>query len=242
MIKDKFRNYKVFIDFDGTITKKDVGENLFYEFGDRKKVDEIVNLWITGEISSSETWRRLCNSIDSITGNQLNTFLDTMEIDDYFTDFLLFLKENNIEFFILSDGMDLYIKYILKKYGLENLSVFSNKMILSENKFIVSFPFSDEVCKTCGNCKRNHIINLSSDEEFTIYIGDGYSDTCAAQYCDIIFAKNSLLNFCEKNRISYFPYSNFNDIKILIIKLLEKKRLKKRHQAELKRKELYLQG
>ncbi|MCK5085877.1 MAG: 2-hydroxy-3-keto-5-methylthiopentenyl-1-phosphate phosphatase, partial [Melioribacteraceae bacterium] len=110
------------------------------------------------------------------------------------------------------------------------------------NNLIPQFPYTDEECKICANCKRNHILNNSSDDDFTIYIGDGLSDTCPAQFVDFIFAKRSLLKFCEKNRISYFPYNNFYDIKNRLDELMKKKRIKKRHQAELKRREVYIQG
>ena len=84
-----------------------------------------------------------------------------------------------------------------------------------------------------------HIIDNSSDDDYTIYIGDGNSDKEAAQYCDLIFAKDGLLKFCEANRISFFPYKDFNDVTETINKLLTKKRLRKSHQAMLKRKLAY---
>ena len=58
----------------------------------------------------------------------------------------------------------------------------------------------------CANCKRNHILNSSSDDDITIYIGDGWSDTCAAEHCDFIFAKKSLLKYCEAKWISILPF------------------------------------
>jgi len=50
------------------------------------------------------------------------------------------------------------------------------------------------------------------------------------------------LKFCEINRISFFPFDSFSDVINRIESLGNKKRLKKRHQAELKRREVYLQG
>ena len=107
---------------------------------------------------------------------------------------------------------------------------------------IPTFPYTDEECRKCANCKRNHILANSSDTDFTVYIGDGYSDTCPAQYCDFVFAKNSLLKYCEVNRITYFPFTNFRDVQKRLNELVNKKRLKKKHQAELKRKQVYRQG
>jgi len=73
-----------------------------------------------------------------------------------------------------------------------------------------------------------------------VFIGNGNSDKNAAEFCDFIFAKNELLKFCEKERITYFPFNNFTDVIQKLTKLKNRKRLKKRHQAELKRRQAYL--
>jgi len=143
---------------------------------------------------------------------------------------------------VVSDGFDLYINRILEREGLSFLKVFSNKLSIESGNIIPHFPYTDEECRICANCKRNHIINNSGDLEFNVYIGDGQSDNCPAQFCDLIFAKNSLLKFCEINRITFSPYGNFNDVKDKLVLLKNKKRLKKRFQASLKRSEVYIQG
>ena len=233
---------KIFCDFDGTITTKDVGEHIFLEFGDPEKAYAIYQRWVNNEIDSAQEWRELFELVVDLTEEELNKFVDTIEIEYGFKEFVQFCEENKIELFILSDGMDLYIKRILTNYGLNKLKFFSNELIFTDKGPKPLFPYPDEECHDCGNCKRNHIIENSSDDDITIYIGDGNSDTCPVQYVDFIFAKKSLLKFCEKERISYFPFKNFKDVISRIKPLLEKKRIKKRHQAELKRKAVYAQG
>jgi 2,3-diketo-5-methylthio-1-phosphopentane phosphatase len=233
---------KIFCDFDGTITTKDVGEHMFLEFGDSEKAYEIFNRWVNKEIDSAQEWQELLELVEDLTEEKFNSFIDTIEITYGFKEFIEFAELNNMEVIILSDGMDYYINRILKNNGLDKLKYFSNKLIFTKNGPKAFFPYTDEECKDCGNCKRNHIIENSSDEDITIYIGDGFSDTCPVQYADFIFAKKSLLKFCEKERISYYPYKNFKDIIRLIKPIIEKKKIKKRHQATLKRKNVYAQG
>ncbi|MBZ0177678.1 MAG: MtnX-like HAD-IB family phosphatase [Melioribacteraceae bacterium] len=235
--------FKVFIDFDGTVTKTDVGEELFLRFGDPHKAKEIISLWMEDKITSVETWERLCETVENLNRDDLNKMIDEIEIDDYFHEFLNYCESNNIEVMILSDGLDYYIDRILTREKLSHLNFVSNKVEFGKNnEMLPSFPYTDEECSQCANCKRNHVIANSGDDEYSVYIGDGYSDKCPAQYCDFIFAKKSLLKYCEKNRISYFPYSSFADVLKIFKKLQSKKRLRKRHQAELKRKEVYAQG
>ncbi len=237
------RVYKVFVDFDGTITTVDVGEAMFLEFGDSEKSKEIVGRWMADEITSMQCWQELCETIDEFDRDKFDMFLDKIEIDPSFKRFVEFCEDSKIDIIILSDGLHYYIERILKKEGLERIKYYSNQLLFDgKNKLVPDFPYTDEECSRCANCKRNHIINNSSDDDFTIYIGDGTSDTCPAQFVDFIFAKNSLLKFCEKNRISYFPYKSFAEVRMRVKELTEKRKLKKRHQAELKRREVYLQG
>lgn len=204
---------------------------------------ELISIWEKGEISSQTYYSQMSKTLTDFDQKSLTEFLESIELETGFTEFANYCHEQKIELKILSDGLDIYIQPLLEKYKLSDLSYYSNKVkIDSENNFLIEFPFTDEECHLCGNCKRNHVINGSSDDDFTIYIGDGHSDKCAAQFCDFIFAKGALLKYCEINRITYFPFNDFFDITKKIDELKKRKRLKKKLRAELKRKELYKQG
>ena len=235
------KEFKIFIDFDGTITTTDVGENIFLKFGNEERVKRIIEDLLSEKISSKECWLSLCESVYQINKNELDSFIDDIKIDPGFKEFIGFCKKNEIAHFILSDGFDYYIKRILEKEGLSDIKYYSNKLQIINNKLIPSFPHHDIDFPGSANCKRNRIINNSGDEDYTVFIGDGNSDKYTVHYCDFIFAKNDLLKYCEKERISYYPFENFNDIQNIMMKLLSRKRLKKRYQAELKRREAYIQ-
>ena len=237
------RVYKVFVDFDGTITQTDVGEHMFLKFGDPDKANDIIRRWINKEITSTESWILLCKTVKGFKQEEFDDFLSGIKIDPGFIVFENYCRDNQIDIFVLSDGLDYYIDKVLAQNELSHLKVYSNKLEFdADNNLVPSFPYTDEECDQCANCKRNHILNNSSDEDYTIYIGDGYSDTCPAQYTDYIFAKNSLLKYCEKERISYYPFNDFTDVLERFEEMRSKRRLRKRHQAELKRKEVYQRG
>jgi 2-hydroxy-3-keto-5-methylthiopentenyl-1-phosphate phosphatase len=233
------KEFKIFIDFDGTITE-DIGEGIFLKFGKEEEVKRIIKDLLADRISSKDFWFLVCDSIPQIDKEKLDDFIDGFSVDPTFRDFYKFCNENEIELFILSDGFDYYIERILKKEGLEDIKYYSNRLQILNNKLVPSFPYLDIDYPSSANCKRNHIINNSGEDEYTVFIGDGNSDKYAVPYCDFIFAKGDLLKFCEKERISYFPFNNFDDVKEIMLKLLARKRLKKRHQAELKRREAYI--
>ncbi|PKL81402.1 MAG: 2-hydroxy-3-keto-5-methylthiopentenyl-1-phosphate phosphatase [Ignavibacteriae bacterium HGW-Ignavibacteriae-3] len=237
------RSYKIFVDFDGTITQTDVGEALFTRFGNVEKSQSWIDEWLNGNLSSIELWKLLCGTVDQINEKEYELFLNEITLDPDFKYFAQYCESEGFELRILSDGFDYYIDRILKREDLSHLEVYSNQLNFdADKKLIPVFPHTDEECAQCGNCKRNHILNFSGPDDYTFYIGDGNTDICPVQYCDFIFAKNSLLRYCEINRITYFPYSNFGEVIKKIEELKSKKRLKKRHQAELKRKEVFIQG
>ena len=235
------KKFKIFVDFDGTITKKDIGEAFLLTFGDKETHRRAVSEWVGRKIGSSEVWNIMLKPV-VYEEDKFKMFLKEAELDSTFKDFVKYAKERGDEIRILSDGLDFYINEILSREGLNELELYSNKAIFNGTSVSAVFPFQDEECKLCGNCKRNHILLYSSDDDFTVYIGDGNSDKCPSQYCDYIFAKSSLLKFCEINRISYFPFENFNDIIEKLESLRYRKNLKKRCQALLKRKEVYELG
>ncbi len=235
------KTFKIFVDFDGTITKFDVGEAIFRMFGNKEKVDKIIEDLLSDKISAKQCWLSLCETTDKINKDEFDKFINKMEIDESFHSLVNFCKQNRMELFVLSDGFDYYISKIFKREKIEGIKIYSNKLILTdEGKLVPSFPFSDSQCTTSANCKRNHIINHSGDDDYTVFIGDGNSDKYTIQFCDFVFAKDDLLKFCEVERITYFAFRNFNDVIRKIEELQKKKRLKKRHQAELKRKEIYM--
>ncbi len=235
--------FKIYIDFDGTITVKDIGEHMFLEFGDPEKCRQIINKWLDGSYNSKTVWIKLCETIENFDEEKFDGFLTTMDIDPYFNKFIEFTKQKKYDVTILSDGLDYYIKKVSKREKFDDLKLFCNKLTFDKSgKLIPEFPYSDEHCTHSANCKRNHIINTSADDDITIYIGDGWSDTNAAEHCDYIFAKRSLLKYCEQNGLPYFPFKSFYDVHKIIDQLSKKKKVKKRHRAMLKRQEAYSQG
>lgn len=237
------RSIKLFLDFDGTFTLNDVGEGIFTYFAGQEVVEQIIEDIKNLKLRGIEGWNRLFEKLPTIDISELNSFIDKVEIDPYAKELIAFCVKHKIELYILSDGFDYYIKRILSNNGINNIPFFANRLVINNNNsWHLEFPYRDEECNLCGNCKRNHILLLTCDDEITIYVGDGSSDVCPIQHCDYIFAKKTLLRFCESERISFTPFNNLNDVIDGINKLITKKRIKKSRQAELKRKAVYMQG
>ncbi|MBI5727937.1 MAG: MtnX-like HAD-IB family phosphatase [Ignavibacteriales bacterium] len=234
--------FYIFVDFDGTITREDVGANIFIKYGKHPDVYDIEMDIRTHKITAYEGWTKLFAVTPGLSMPQILEYAHTFAIDESFKDLVAFAGENNYPLTILSDGFDNYINLIFNREQITGQTLFANTLVEKEKAVVPEFPYGDEECSDCANCKRNHILEMTPDDVITVYIGNGSSDTCPAQFCDYIFAKDDLLKFCEKNRIPYTPYKSFGDVLVRLRELQQKKRPKKRHQAVLKRNEVYKLG
>jgi 2-hydroxy-3-keto-5-methylthiopentenyl-1-phosphate phosphatase len=244
---------KIFVDFDGTITRRDVGDALFETFGGSRCLDA-VEQYRNEKLSAVECFRLECDACGDVELSRYHAFLDAQEIDASFKPFIEFCRGNAIDHYILSDGMDAYIRYILDRHGLGDVPFFANKLTLVQTanastvRFVPAFPYTDEVCQRCACCKRNHMLSLSGDDDVIVYVGEGYSDRCPSRYADIVFAKDDLRNYCRQENISFFEYESFADVTDRLRSLMnhgkagDKIALRKRRQAELARREILLGG
>lgn len=229
---------KIYCDFDGTITLKDLSDELFKHYGNLEPYNSMLR---KNEISIYDYWKMTFKSLPSkFSKKDLENFALQQEIDTYFYDFCIFCKQNTIPISIVSDGYIEYIYPILKKFNLDFVNVFSNRLIFADSIMPV-FTGATESCKCpCASCKRNVILNNSSDGDIIIFIGDGYSDFCVAEHSDIIFAKKYLAKYCTENKIPHYHFKSFFDVKKILSEIIiNKGKLKPRRQAQIKRKDAF---
>ncbi len=236
----------IYIDFDGTITRQDVGDAMFEHFGGAQCA-ETIKEYRSEKISAVECFRRECAACGAIRQAELDEFLDTCEIDQTFPSFVAFCRSAGFNLTVLSDGMDYYIRRILGRHGLSDVSFRSNHLRLVPSdggtvSLAPEFPFTDEVCDRCASCKRNHILSTSGDDDIIAYVGEGYSDRCPARYADIVFAKDELLGYCREEGIPCVEYATFADIRLHFESPRSRRWMRKRRQAELARREVFLGG
>ncbi|HEY5535379.1 MAG TPA: HAD-IB family phosphatase [Ignavibacteria bacterium] len=241
---------KIFCDFDGTITKNDVWVNALGKFiEDEEQFSNLCYQFANLQITAKQCLLKELELVKNFDFLKFNKYLDDEKFDEYFLDFLEYCREKSFEIFVLSEGLDYYINYILKKENLD-LTVFSNKLtIVSDlNGNILSlgceFPYSDEHCNWCGTSKRNILMSNTNDlyGDISVFIGDGISDSCIVNYADIIFAKKNLASYCWKNNITYFEFSDFNDVIKKLDKLVSQGKIKQRQFSKSNRKDVLFGG
>lgn len=112
-------------DFDGTITSKD-GLYSFIETYAQKGWEKIEQDWVEGKISSKECLIEEFKLIPDLSEELISEFIKTLTIDETFVDFYEKTVRKDIDFYVVSDGIDYFINKILKKYYLEGVNIISN--------------------------------------------------------------------------------------------------------------------
>ncbi|ROL56748.1 hypothetical protein D9V84_06930 [Bacteroidetes/Chlorobi group bacterium Naka2016] len=230
----------IFSDFDGTIAITDVCIDIIKYFG---KLEPYLSQLARGDLKLRDFWIKTLRTFpEDVTIEELYNFAREQTIlDAYVSEFIHFCREYFIPFEILSDGFDFYIEASLEKVNLGKIKYYANSIVKLGQHFYPVFNYANESCRcdNVGSCKRNIALSLLAEDEVLVYIGDGYSDFCMVEYADIIFAKGVLSRFCNKHRIPHFNYKTFYDVKIIIKKLLEEKKLKPRRQAQINRQKAF---
>lgn len=229
----------VFCDFDGTITQRDLGDEVFRQY---IKLEPLQKQLLRRELSIAEYWQRLCEAVPDENAEQaIREFALAEPADPYFRTFTEFCREHGMPLFIVSDGFDTYINPVLEREGASELPRFTNRLLFASSGTPEPvFPLASESCQCfCASCKRNAVLNVSASDSLIVFIGDGYSDFCAAEHADIVFAKKALAAHCTKHRIPHHPFHTFFDVLRVLKKLVDDNSLRPRHQARLRRKEAF---
>ena len=205
--------YRIFVDFDGTITLRDVGDSIFERFLPAELIDagwhrKIIEEWKAGRVSSMECLTRECAEA-RVTQEELDAELNTHTLIPGFAQLKDYCQKGAIPLEILSDGLDYYIAFILEKYGMSTVPFRANHMYFTKDSIGVEFPYEDKGCGRCGNCKRWHMESVRREGEKIVYIGDGYSDRYAVSSADIVFAHRDLAEFCNRNHVPFIPFGDF---------------------------------
>lgn len=202
----------VFCDFDGTVARNDVGYSLFTHFsGGRNKA--MIPDWKAKKITTRECLTREADMVKA-SASEILEFIDQFELDSGFAEFVDTCGKHDVPLVIMSEGLDIYIEPILARHGLKELPIICNRGELADNKIKVRFPFTNRNCTWCGSCKGERMAEyrvLAGDTRL-VFVGDGYSDACAATEADILLAKKDLVEYCQAEDIPYNAFDSFADV------------------------------
>jgi 2-hydroxy-3-keto-5-methylthiopentenyl-1-phosphate phosphatase len=119
-------------------------------------------------------------------------------------------KSRGWRFVIVSSGFHELIEPILEREGVE-VELHANRVDPRAEGWRVLWQY-DESCDSCGeSCKLSIVREFAGDDEI-VYVGDGYSDRCAAEASDRVFATKGRARYLDERGVSYEPFDDFHDI------------------------------
>jgi 2-hydroxy-3-keto-5-methylthiopentenyl-1-phosphate phosphatase len=203
----------VLVDFDGTACTVDVAEEMLSRFvGDGwQAYDEAVD---RGEIGL-RTAILAQNAMLGLGREELVAFaVGECPLQPSFRPFVEWLSIEEVPVVIVSDGFGFYIEPILEAAGIRGLTVITNEQVFEPNgrPHGMSFVSGHPECIGCGTCKMLAVQRYRSAYGSVAFIGEGQTDRYGALYADIVFAKDALVDHCERDGVPFVGWETFDDV------------------------------
>ena len=206
----------IFCDFDGTITATDNIVSLMTHFVPEES-EKIAQAMVAQTITFKDGVTAMFELLSTRQKDEVIQYLlNTAVIREGFAEFVQFAHTNAIPFYVVSSGVDFFIKPMLEKFG-PFAGVYCNSADFSGAKIELLYPNPCDVecakyeVQGCGCCKPSVMRTVAQDDHFKIVIGDSISDFEAAKQADLVLAREHLIDRCEELQIPYKPFETFYD-------------------------------
>jgi 2-hydroxy-3-keto-5-methylthiopentenyl-1-phosphate phosphatase len=190
---------RLVVDWDGTVTVRDSLVQVIHEFGDPALLAELeprvgVDLTLHEEIALE--FKAITAPVDEVA----SWVVEHVEVRPGLRELAAF------EPVVISAGFHELIEPVLRRERVE-LKVLANRLDARPDGWIVRFR-DETACPACGEpCKRRSLAGAPY-----VYVGDGYSDRCAALAADRVFARDSLATHLDHLGVDYERFHDLHDI------------------------------
>jgi len=197
-------------DFDGTITEKDVSFLLLDAFADGDW-RQLLTQYREGKISVNGFNTRAFAMVQADGQTLLKFAQGKVKIRAGVHELIAYCHRNGFQFVIVSNGLDFYIKAVLRDIGLENIEVFAAQTRFSPNG-VEAWYIGPEGNQLESGFKEAYIRSFLSRGYRVVYVGNGISDVSPARQAHYIFATGELLAYCKETNLNCIPFADLNDI------------------------------
>jgi 2-hydroxy-3-keto-5-methylthiopentenyl-1-phosphate phosphatase len=199
------------VDFDGTITQEDVLDEIARRFGDDEVYREVDEALDRNGITLHEVLRREFEPVRAPLGEVVEWVQANASIRPGFRELVELARERGWRVVVVSSGFRQLIEPMLEHAGIEGLELVSNEVDPDPEGWRITF-FDESICLVCGEaCKRTTVRSVVDGGE-VVYVGDGYSDRCAAEDADLVFARRGLAAYLTERGVPFEPFDDFFQI------------------------------
>ena len=197
-------------DFDGTVTEKDTSFFLLDAFaqGDWRQV---LRDYKEHRISVGDFNTKAFAMVKDDETTLLEELKGRVKVRSGFHELVDYCQKKGFRLVIVSNGLDFYIKAVLKDLGLDSIEVHAAQASFLPEGMKVQYIGPDGK-KMEDRFKEAYIKSFLKLEYRVIYVGNGDSDFAPAKYAYYVFATGELLAYCRENSLKHKPFENFFDI------------------------------
>lgn len=179
-------------------------------FGDEDVYSAVERGLDEGQMSLREVITREFEPVTASMDEVVEWIAERVRVRPGFGDLVREARSRDSRVVVVSSGFEELIRPVLGREGVE-VEVRANRVDTSNGNWNVIWTYGD-ACEVCGeSCKRTVVSDIAGDGE-VVYVGDGYSDRCAALAADRVFAIRGLARYLEEKGVAFAPFDDFHDI------------------------------
>ncbi len=201
----------IVVDFDGTITDRDTQDGLLERYA-----PDAYALAERGLQAGTLTLRE-CMTMEfgPVRGDHDALVAEAVRearVRPGFAEFVRAAEAAGHRLVVVSGGFESIIRPILAREGADHLPVIAHEVRFTPEGTTLEFRHGED-CRVCGQeCKRSVVDELRNGNQVA-YVGDGFSDRCAAVAADRRFARHSLARDLDRMGLDYTPFRDFHDVR-----------------------------
>jgi 2-hydroxy-3-keto-5-methylthiopentenyl-1-phosphate phosphatase len=189
------------LDWDGTVTVRDTLWMLLERFGDRD-VFERMEGGLGTAFSHREVMETEMATITAPLEEAVAYLVAEAEVRPGFRALVERFRP-----LVLSSSFHETIEPVLAREGVE-VDLVANRVEARPDGWRVHWT-DDAPCPECGElCKRRALPSGTP----RVYVGDGYSDRCAALAADRVFARGGLAHYLAERGVAFDPFEDLDDV------------------------------
>jgi 2-hydroxy-3-keto-5-methylthiopentenyl-1-phosphate phosphatase len=201
----------IVVDFDGTVTERDTQDALLERYA-----PDAYGRAEEGLQAGTLTLRE-CMTMEfaPVRGDHETLVAEAVQdarVRAGFSEFVRAVEAAGHRLVVVSGGFESIIRPILTREGAEHLPVIAHEVRFTPEGTTLEFRHGED-CDVCGQeCKRSVVDELRNGHPVA-YVGDGYSDRCAAVAADRRFARHSLARDLDRLGLSYTTFEDFHTVR-----------------------------
>jgi 2-hydroxy-3-keto-5-methylthiopentenyl-1-phosphate phosphatase len=199
----------VVLDFDGTLTGLDVGDEVCDRFADpawHAWDEKLSRREISLPDAQVEMWALCRGDRDAMVGYACEVGV----LREGAAEILEAGVRGELDLVLASGGFDFYVEAILAPWIARGAfrARYYNATSFENGRIAVRFPHVDLRCGYCAVCKGKVTERHRDTNRPVVFLGDGQSDLCAAPLANVVYAVRGkqLARGCEEKGIAHVAF------------------------------------